>query len=145
MLPLLLLGAALSCPVLSTASVAGVFGEVQASVKKAEKGMGVTCEFRATEHQLKVEVSELRSADKFADFAATQCQGGRDSAPVRAIGNEATACRIGTGGNVVEKVVGRVRNQAFVLALNTTGKVSDAGSLRTKIIGLSEQVAGNLF
>lgn len=139
---ILLLAASLSCPVLSTASVAGAFGEMQADVTKTDKG--VTCVFARAEYRLSVEVSEL-AAGKFADFVKTNCKGSRDVVTLKAIGNEAAACSLGTGGKVTEKVVGRVRNQAFVFFLNSTDQAADAGTVRTKIVALSEQVAGNLF
>lgn len=141
MLSLVLLAASLSCPVLSTASVSGVFGEVQLNVTTAEKGARLTCVFMRTDYRLSVDVSELAAPAKFSSFAASNCRGG-EALAVKAIGNEAVACRVGT---VVDKVVGRVRNQVFVLSLNTTDKTADAKSIRTKIIGLAEQVAGNLF
>ena len=119
---LLLLAGSLNCPVLSTASVSAVLGEVQVSVKNA------MCEFKGTKYQLKVDVSELGAGETFASFALRNCPG--ETVALKGIGNEAVACE---GG-----VVGRVRNQVFVLTLNTK-------SMRTQLIGLAEQVAGNLF
>ncbi len=121
MYSLLLFAATLSCPVLSTASVAGVLGEVQVSVKDG------VCEFKGAEYQLKVEVREL-GGEKFAAFASRNCPG--ETEALRGIGNEAVACDAG--------VVGRVRNQVLVLTLNTK-------SMRSKLIGLADQVAGNLY
>ncbi len=142
---LLLWAASLSCPVVSSASVASVFGTTETSVAKPEKGKGVTCEFTGAESRLRVEVSELEAADKFAGFAASQCQGGGETVTLKGLGSEAIACSLGTRGNVAEKVVGRVRNQAFVLFLHTTDKAADSRGVRTKIMGLAELVAGNLF
>jgi hypothetical protein len=133
---LLLFAASLSCPVLTTASVAGVLGEVQVTVT------GPDCVFNRTDYKLTVEVSQLSAPDKFADFAVSNCHGALETTSLSAIGNEALACRF---ANLADKVVGRVRNRAFVLFLNTTGKAQDAKSVRTKITALSEQVAGNLF
>jgi hypothetical protein len=133
---LLLFAASLSCPVLTTASVAGVLGEVKVTVNSAK------CVFTRADYELSVEVSELTAPDRFADFATSNCRGSLETTALKAIGNEAVACRF---ANVADKVVGRVRNRAFVLFLNTTDKGQDAKSVRTKIITLTEQVAGNLF
>ena len=133
---LLLFAASLSCPVLTTASVAGVLGEVQVTVA------GPECVFTGADYKLTVEVTQLAAPDKFSDFAASNCRGALETTPLRAIGNEALACRF---ANLADKIVGRVRNRAFVLFLNTTDKAQDARSMRTKITALSEQVAGNLF
>jgi len=133
---LLLFLSALICPVLTTASVAGVLGEVQVTVTGAE------CVFTREDYKLTVDVTQLTAPDKFADFAASTCRGSLETTPLKAIGNEALACRF---VSLTDKVVGRVRNRAFVLSLNTSDKSQDAKSVRTKITALSEQVAGNLF
>jgi hypothetical protein len=133
---LLLFAASLSCPVLTSASVAGVLGEVQLTVTGSE------CVFTRADYRLTVEVNQLPAPDKFADFATSNCRGSLETTALRAIGNEAVACRF---ANLADKIVGRVRNRAFVLFLNTSDKAQDAKSVRTKITALSEQVAGNLF
>ncbi len=141
MIPLLLLVAgAVSCPVLNTATARGAIGEVQLAVTQLEKSAGYTCRFTGAEAELTIEVSTLADTGQFSRLAESECQGGHEVAPLKAIGNEAVACSSGVDGQIVEKVAGRVRKQAFVIRLTTKGK-----SARTKITMLAEQVAGNLF
>jgi hypothetical protein len=125
---LLLLAAALTCPVLNLATARGVLGEVQLSVSHN------TCRFTSTDSELTIEIGSLTAPSEFAHFAETACQGGRDITPLKAIGNEAVACGVAT-------VAGRVRNQTFIIRL--TGP--NTKSLRTKTVAIAEQVAGNLF
>lgn len=148
MMPLMFLFAAASvgCPVMNTATAGGALGgEVQATVARAEKNPSYTCQFKRAEYELTIEVSTLSAADQFARFANGACQGGREVAPLKAIGNESIACSLGKGGQIVEKAVGRVRNQTFVIRFSATNNAADTKSIRSKTIELAEQVAGYLF
>jgi hypothetical protein len=125
---LLLAAGAVSCPVLNTATARGAVGEVQLTVNRSEKDSSYACRFAGADAELTIEVSTLENAGQFSHFAGTVCQG----VPLKAIGNEAILCD--------SVVVGRVRKQAFVIRLTTTGKAA-----RSKLPMLAEQVAGNLF
>jgi hypothetical protein len=142
---LLLLAATLRCPVLDTATVAGAIGELELAVLHAENGSNYSCVFTRSDYQLKVAVTALPGASDFARFAAAACQAARDTTPVKAIGNEALACSVGTGSHLEEKLVSRVRNQAFTLSLTTSDKAATPKTLRSTNLMLAEQVAGNLF
>ena len=128
---LLLLAAGLTCPVLNLATARGVLGEVQLSASHN------TCRFTSSDSELTIEIGTITGPSQFAHFAESACQGGRDVTQLKAIGNEATACTVQT----VETVVGRVRNQTFIIRLTAP----NTKSLRTKTTALAEQVAGNLF
>jgi hypothetical protein len=128
---LLLLAASLTCPVLNLATARGVLGEVQLSVSHN------TCRFTSSDSELTIEIGTLAAPSQFAHFAETACQGGRDVTLLKAIGNEAVACGVQTS----ETVVGRVRNQTFIIRL----AAPNTKSLRNKTTALAEQVAGNLF
>jgi len=70
------------------------------------------------------------------------------STPLRAVGNEAVSCSLQKKGDYSEKVVGRVREQAFVVSISSS--VQDDPSLtpemrREKVHLVAEQVAGILF
>ena len=123
-----LLAAALTCPVLNLATARGVLGEVQLSVSHN------TCRFTSSDSELTIEIGTLAAPNEFAHFAETACRGAHDIAPLKAIGNEAVACGAAT-------VVGRVRNQTFIIRLTAP----DTKSPRTKTTAVAEQVAGNLF
>lgn len=67
-------------------------------------------------------------------FAAYVAMCGRDATSMKAIGNEAVACR----SDRQEKIVGRVRDQAFVITLRSPNKKESSKKA-------AEIVAGNLF
>jgi hypothetical protein len=71
------------------------------------------------------------------------------NAPLRSIGNEAVVCSIaGQGEQYIERVVGRVRNQAFVVNVssNTQDDPSMTQGMRhDKAHLVAEQIAGILF
>jgi|HubBroStandDraft_5_1064220.scaffolds.fasta_scaffold333855_2 hypothetical protein len=143
-----LFAAALSvgCPVMNRATAGGALGgEVQVAVTRSEKSPAFTCQFTRAEYELTIEVSTLAAPDQFARFADHTCQGGREVVPLRAIGNEAIACSLGTGGQIVEKAVVRVRNQTFIIRMSATDKAADTKSIRSKTTELAEEVAGYLF
>ncbi len=142
----LLFAASVSCPVMNAATAGSALGgEVQVTVTRSEKNSGYTCQFSRDGSELIIEIGRLSAPDQFARFAETACQGGRDVAPLKAIGNEGVACSLGTGHQVVEKAVGRVRNQTFVLRFSTTDEAANTKSIRSKNTALAELVAGNLF
>jgi hypothetical protein len=148
MMHLMLLFAAgsVSCPVMNTATAGGALGgEVQATMTRTEKNASYTCQFTRPEYELTIEVGTLTAPDQFARFADGACQGGREVAPLKAIGNEAIACSLGKGSQIVEKAVARVRNQKFVIRFSTTDNGADSKVIRAKTTALAEQVAGYLF
>ena len=143
---LLFAAASLSCPVMNAATAGGALGgEVQATMTHAEKGTGYACQFKRTGYDLTIEIGTLETPGQFAHFAETACQGGRDTAPLKAIGNEAITCALGTKGEIVEKAVGRVRNQTFIVRFSTTAAGADPKIIRSKNADLAELVASNLF
>lgn len=139
------------CPWLNEATARGVLGgAVTASIKLGEQGAGV-CEFSrrdgATIRQLRISVGIMNDIPKQFPGYLAQCP--PKSAPLRAIGNEAVICNVtDKREQYVEKVVGRVREQAFVVSVSST--VQDDPSMtqemrREKVNLVAEQVAGILF
>jgi hypothetical protein len=131
MLPLLMLAATVSCPSLTTPTARGALGDLQVQVTHTEQGY--VCQFTGAEVELDLEVTSRLASSQFTRFAEAACRNSHDAAPLKGIGNEAMACTV----DASERIVGRVRNQAFVLRLNkpSHGKLKD----------LAETVAGNLF
>lgn len=69
------------------------------------------------------------------EFAAFLAKCGSDAKPLKGIGNEAVTCSLPRKG---ARVVGRVRDQAFVVSLSPAEK-------QDSINKAAEIVAGNLF
>lgn len=138
------------CPWLNAATAGGVLGgEVQSStVAITPEGDG-TCHFVRKQASftftLSISVHTMPLPSKtFATYLA-QCNGA--SLPLTAIGNEAFQCVSRNPDDGEEKVIGRVRDRAFVLTVNATlPKQSPAKTgLSAETRNVAEQVAGALF
>jgi hypothetical protein len=139
------------CPWINEATARGILGgAVTVTIKVSDHGDGV-CEFArpqgAAVHQLRISVDIMTDIPKQFPTYLAQCP--PKSTPLRAIGNEAVMCSIqGNGDPYAEKVVGRVRDQAFVVSVSSS--VRDNPSMtqemrREKANLVAEQVAGILF
>jgi hypothetical protein len=139
------------CPWLTEPTARGVLGgPVKATVTLTEKHDGV-CEFSRQEGpvvlELRISVEIMTDIPKQFPGYLAQCPA--NSQPVKAIGNEAVSCSLqDRSDKYVEKIVSRVREQAFVVTLNCGGP-NDAGmtaQVRSEKAHLvAEQVAGILF
>lgn len=77
---------------------------------------------------------------------APHAQCGSPAEQLRAIGNEAQACTYqGKPGWIAEQVVGKVRDQAFLVRISTKDQSAAPKILREKARKIAEQVAGILF
>jgi hypothetical protein len=139
------------CPWINEATARGILGgPVAVAVKISEPGNGV-CEFSRQQggvlRELTISVNAMTDVPKQFPSYLSQCP--PKSPPLRAIGNEAVMCSVQIHGNLyAEKVVGRVREQAFIVSLGSDLK--DDPSLapemrREKANLVAEMVAGNLF
>jgi hypothetical protein len=139
------------CPWINEATARGILGgAVTLTAKVSDHGDGF-CEFsqqhRAVVHQLRVSVDIMTDIPKQFPTYLAQCP--PNSTPLRAIGNEAVMCSIqGKEDQPAERVVGRVRDQAFVVSVSSS--VQDDPSMtqekrREKANLVAEQVAGILF
>jgi hypothetical protein len=139
------------CPWINEATARGVLGgDVTLTARVNDRGEGI-CEYSrqqgAAVRQLRVAVNLMTDIPK--QFPAYLAQCPPKSEPVRAIGNEAVTCSTeGKGHTSAEVVVGRVREQAFVVSLSSS--LQDDPSMtqemrRQKVNLVAEQVAGILF
>lgn len=139
------------CPWINEATARGILGgDVTLTAKVSDRGEGI-CEYSrqqgAVVRQLRVAVNIMTDIPKQFPTYLAQCP--PKSNPLRAIGNEAVACSsAGKGRASAEMVVGRVRDQAFVVSLSSSLK--DDPSMteemrRQKVNLVAEQVAGILF
>lgn len=139
------------CPWINEPTARGVLGgPVTLTANVSAHGDGV-CEFSrqqgAVVHRLRVVVDIMTDVPKQFPSYLGQCP--PDSTPLRAIGNEAVSCSTeGKGESFAEKVVGRVREQAFVVSLTSTRSNDPSMTQpmrREKVNLVAEQVAGILF
>ena len=139
------------CPWINEATARGILGgAVSVSAKVNDQGAGF-CEFsrqqEAAVHQLRIAVDIMTDIPKQFPTCLAQCP--PKSTPLRGIGNEAVTCSTqGKENKYGEIVVGRVRNQAFVVSVSSS--IQDDRSMtqemrREKANLIAEQVAGILF
>jgi hypothetical protein len=159
------------CPWLNAATAAGVLGgDVQMTVTApmdpgAGKGVGtamypdqvrsdrfdVSCEFTRnvdnSTYSLSIVVKTMSDAAKdFAPFL-NLCAG--STVALKGVGNEAVQCVLRDASQEgEEKVIGRVRDRAFVLTIHREVKSHNSPNgqeLSDKARNVAEQVAGSLF
>jgi hypothetical protein len=120
------------CTWLNAATAAGMLGGPVQMTLTAE-----SCEFVHQETSLRIEVGPTSAPHAHCGTGAEQ---------VKAIGNEAQACAYqGKPGWIAEQVVGRVRDQAFLVRISTKDQSTASKILREKVRKVAEQVAGILF
>jgi hypothetical protein len=139
------------CPWLNEATARGVLGDpITVTVKLDDQGAGV-CKFThqqgAAVHELRISVDLMTDIPKQFPTHLAQCP--PKSPPLPATGNEAVTCTTHTKENhYADLVVGRVRNQAFVVSINSTAQDDPSmtqAMRREKSNLVAEQVAGILF
>jgi hypothetical protein len=138
------------CPWMNEATARGVLGgPLTVKTNIHERGDGV-CEFSRKEgaalHELRISVELMTDIAKQFPNVRSQCPS--NSTPLRAIGNEALMCSVEEKGVYAEKVVGRVREQAFVVSISSSVQGDPSMTLdirREKVHLVAEQVAGMLF
>lgn len=139
------------CPWINEATARGILGgPVTMKVQVDEQGAGV-CKFSRQEGSAKLELQiavhpMTDVAREFPDYLR-ECP--PKSAALRAIGNEAVTCSAqGKRGEFEERVVARVRKQAFVVAVSSSVDADPAMNKemrRKKADVVAEHVAGILF
>ncbi len=129
-----------SCPWLNAGTAAGILdGGVSATVTHPRKNKeDATCDFVRRQgsllYELTIEVETM---------GTPTCSG--KTTPLKAIGNEAFACSVDKRGYVFEEVVGRARDRAFTISIDTDDPSVSQSSYREKVRKVAEQVAGALF
>lgn len=93
--------------------------------------------------QIRITVETM--PDPAASFSTYLSRCGVQAKPLKTIGNEAVVCDMPEKGVIVEQVIGRVRDQAFIVLMRSGDKSVSESALRDRIDRVAEQVAGNLF
>jgi hypothetical protein len=121
-----------ACPWLNAATAGGFLGgEVQVTVTPA------ACEFVRQHVTLRIEVTPV---------SAPHANCGSDAEQLKAIGNEAVACSYrDKSAGIFEQIVGRVRDQVFLVRFGNDDRSAAAKTLREKARALAEAVAGILY
>jgi hypothetical protein len=141
------------CPWLNAATASGVL-EGSATVEVSNPGVGIeTCVFRfqdgSLNNVLRITVVRINHSESSKDEMKSYEAGCTSSqAPLKALGNEAALCVSNAGLSRGELVVGRVRNNIFMVTISTrTADAAEAvqNNLAEKAQVIAKQVAGSLF
>lgn len=134
--------AAQDCPWMNAATAGGLLGG-DVDIRVTKHGDDATCVFnkRNTVDRLRIEVTTPSSPKAAITAYKARCVS--PAQPIRAIGNEALACRYVSGAEDGELVTGRVRDQVFLIEMRIGPSETLDG--RAKAIQAAELVAGNLF
>jgi hypothetical protein len=139
-----------TCPWLNGATAAGVLGgSVTGKVTNSDQqSSDATCEFALEAdpmaRSLRIQVETMKEVtNEFPKYLA-RC--GQDFDSLKTIGNEAVVCRVpGKDDQVIAKVIGRVRDHAFIVDVASKSSASERDALRDIARKVAEQVAGTLF
>ncbi|MGD0548780.1 MAG: hypothetical protein ABR991_13315 [Terracidiphilus sp.] len=144
--------AANNCPWINEATASGLLGgNAVGELTTAGAGGMNYCEFIAQSAGYKrtLRVSVEVAPDTQVKLEALVLVCGIDAVRLKAIGNDAFACAaIDQKSGQGERIIGRVRDQLFTIAIFTTLKndpVLTRETLRVRINAAAELVAGNLF
>jgi hypothetical protein len=141
-----------NCPWINEATVSGLLdGEAVGDFSQGSAGQPSICSFVHTTSDrtrtLTITVEVTSDAQTRVNSMAKGCAQTSEILP--AIGNEAYVCTTEHSKEaVVQRVIGRVRDQVFTISIGTTGKGESAvwmANMKTRIAITAEQVSGNLF
>jgi len=143
-----------TCPWLNTPTASGALGG-PAQVTVVKSGDTVeACAFQLPKGSpigsMRITVTAAADEQKaHNDLEAQQAHCAAASAiPLKAIGDEAVLCEAGTRKAGAEQVIGRVRNNIFIVTMNEDGPPEHPSldsPLGAKAQLIAEQVAGALF
>jgi hypothetical protein len=140
------------CPWMNEATASGLLGgDAVGAFTDAAAGQPAVCTFtydgQGAKRTLRITVEVTPDAHARVMAAAQSC--GSAASPMKAIGNEAMSCAADDRkGGPGERMMGRVRDQAFTVTIASTLKNDPEltrDALKAKIYTAAEQVSGNLF
>jgi hypothetical protein len=139
------------CPWLNVATATGVLRSSENSpMATLAQGSPALCSFQyhdaTASRELRITVEQAQAPDRLMKAREGACTS--RTAPLKTIGNQAVACKVGGDGMTTgELIIGRVRDQIFTVSV--TGAANDRGvvaeAMGDKTRNIAEQVAGALF
>jgi len=125
-----------TCPWINAATAAGILG----GAVNATLAHPPACEFERQKpplYTLRIKVGPRVANTEKCPSNPTR---------LKAVGNDAIACaEQGKDGQQIESIIGRVRDQDFVIRITTNDSSATPASLLEKARIAAEQVVGNLF
>jgi hypothetical protein len=144
--------AANNCPWINEATASGLLGGgATGSYSQPSPPQAAVCTFvqTSTEGTRTLRIAVEQTPDFQARIESEFKACGTDPTPLTAIGNEARMCNADDRKKLLaERVVGRVRDQVFIITISSTQKRDfnlNRDMLKASAYTAAEQVAGNLF
>ena len=135
------------CPWINTATVIDAPNPAVSDLQGVVTNEGDKCQFHFWKqgllYSVQIAIYPSTGGGKDTAKAGARCEAAKT--PLTGIGNEASLCNTGTGG---ERVIGRVRNRMFVVDLSVksvAGSSHNAELANDMATMIAKQVAGNLF
>ncbi len=115
------------------------------------EGSRAACSFAyhdaTASRELRITMEQVQDPTQAMTRDKARCSG--EASPLKGIGNEAVACTADVKGQADgEQVIGRVRDQVFIVTITTSARNDPSMSrdaLRDKTRNIAEQVADALF
>lgn len=144
--------AANDCPWLNEATASGLLGGAAVGAFQAASPQHpAICTFteRIDDAARTLQIQVETGSDFAARLKSLETSCGSDIAQMPAIGNEAVSCTVhDPGKRTAERVIGRVRDQVFLIQIDSSLKkdpILTRDNLITRIHSAAEEVSGNLF
>jgi hypothetical protein len=139
------------CPWLNQATASGLVGKEMNQPEVSGVPPNTTCAFHSQKGgeitDLAIQVIQMNDFQK--EYGAYKGKCGVDKSALRAIGNEADMCPVDTlPGTRGERVIGRVRDRAYIITVSTSGRFKPSfnrDTMESQARAVAEQVAGILF
>jgi hypothetical protein len=139
------------CPWLNEATASGLVGKPMSAPVISGSASNVTCTFDGQKggNVAKLSISVIQMNDPATEYARFQQKCRLPGAALPAIGNEAILCRADVSPQThAERVVGRVRDRAFIVTVSNNARFKppfSRGTIEGQAKAVAEQVAGILF
>ncbi len=139
-----------TCPWMNRATASGLMDTPMEAAEVQGTSPNVTCIYNSPQGgdntRLTIQVAQLTNLEKHFGAFDAMCQSKGER--VAAIGNEAVLCAADDQKSRTERVVGRVRDLAFVVTVSSSLRIktpSPRDKMKMQATRIAEQVAGFLL
>lgn len=139
------------CPWMNQATASGLVGAPLGAPILSGASPSIACTYRAQDKGdvTTLEISVIQMNDPATQYAPYRAKCRPPGVALTAIGNEAILCRADESSQThAERVVGRVRDRAFIVTLSTNARSKppfNRATIEDQAKAVAEQVAGFLF
>lgn len=138
------------CPWINQATASGLVGKPMNAPVLSGSSPSIGCIFHAQKKSdlTALTISVVQMSDTTKDYAPFKAKCRMPGAPLAGVGNEAILCGADVAGTHAERVVGRVRDRAFVVTVRSSQRFKppfSRAAIEDQAKAAAGQVAGILF